>query len=102
MARKLNALKARKNFGQLLEEVFYRGDQYIIERAGRPMAAVVPLWQLEAWQRRRERFFQDVEDLWMRSAREKLQVTDEEVQDAVLAARKQDVPRKTGAARRKA
>ena len=47
MTKTVNALKARKNLGQLLEEVYYRGDQYVIERAGRPMAAVVPVWQLE-------------------------------------------------------
>lgn len=51
----LNALKARQNFGQLLEEVFYRDEQFIIERAGKPMAAVVPLWQLEAWQKHQDR-----------------------------------------------
>ena len=47
----LNALKARQNFGQMLEEVYYKGDQFIIERAGKPMAAVVPLWQLEELQK---------------------------------------------------
>jgi prevent-host-death family protein len=47
--KKISALKARKNLGQLLEEVYYQGAQYVIERAGRPMAAVVPLRQLEEW-----------------------------------------------------
>jgi len=35
----------------MLEEVYYKGDQFVIERAGRPMAAVVPVWQLEEWQK---------------------------------------------------
>jgi antitoxin (DNA-binding transcriptional repressor) of toxin-antitoxin stability system len=43
MVKKVNALKARQNFGQMLEEVYYKGDQFIIERAGKSMAAVVPL-----------------------------------------------------------
>lgn len=47
----LSALKARQNFGQMLEEVYYRDEQFIIERAGKPMAAVIPLWQLEEWQK---------------------------------------------------
>jgi prevent-host-death family protein len=47
----INALKARQNLGTLLEEVFYQDAQFIIERAGRPMAAVVPVWQLEEWQK---------------------------------------------------
>ena len=55
MVKKINALKARKNLGQLLEEVYYKDNQYVIERAGRPMAAVVPVWQLEGWRKRRER-----------------------------------------------
>jgi prevent-host-death family protein len=48
-------MQARQNFGQLIEEVYYRGDQFIIERAGKPMAAVVPIWQLEAWQKQHSR-----------------------------------------------
>jgi prevent-host-death family protein len=48
VAKKLNALKARQQLGQLLEEVYYQGEQYIIERAGKPMAAVVPVWFIDA------------------------------------------------------
>jgi prevent-host-death family protein len=47
----INAMKARKYFGQMLEEVYYKGDRFIIERAGKPMAAVVPLSQLEELQK---------------------------------------------------
>jgi prevent-host-death family protein len=50
--KKINAMKARQNFGTMLEEVFYRGDRYIIERAGKPMAALIPLSDLEALQQR--------------------------------------------------
>jgi prevent-host-death family protein len=49
----INAMKARQNFGQMLEEVYYKGDQFVVERAGKPMAAVVPVWQLEEWQKER-------------------------------------------------
>ncbi len=49
--KKINALRARQTLGTMLEEVFYRDEQFIIERAGKPMAAVVPVWQLEQWQK---------------------------------------------------
>src|SRR5262245_10552750 len=49
----ISAIKVRKNLGHLLEEVYYQGAQYVIERAGRPMAAVVPLLQLGKWQRQK-------------------------------------------------
>jgi prevent-host-death family protein len=43
----VTAMKARQNFGQMLEEVYYRGEQFVIERAGRPMAALIPLSKLD-------------------------------------------------------
>jgi prevent-host-death family protein len=49
----VNALKARQNLGKLLEQVFYKDDRFVIERAGKPMAAVVPVWQLKEGQKRR-------------------------------------------------
>ena len=41
--KKINAMEARRTFGTTLETVFYKGDIFIIERAGKPMAALVPL-----------------------------------------------------------
>ena len=88
MVKKVNALKARQNLGQLLEEVYYKGDQYIIERAGNPMAAVVPLWQLEAFQGRRERLFRTVQDAQQRTKKLKPEVIEREVEAAIHAVRK--------------
>lgn len=87
MIKKVSALKARKNLGQLLEEVYYKGDQYVIERAGRAMAAVVPVWQLEEWRKRRERFFGAVEELWRKNRGVKPEVIEREVQQASRAVR---------------
>ena len=94
MTKRVNALKARRNLGQLLEEVYYKGDQYVIERAGRPMAAVVPVWQLEEWQKRRQRFFGMVGELWQRNKKEKPDVIEREVEDASRAVRAKATRRK--------
>ena len=45
MRKKVTAVRARGKLGQILEEVYYRGDHYIIERSGKAMAAVVPVEQ---------------------------------------------------------
>jgi prevent-host-death family protein len=50
-AKKINAMEARRNFGTNLEQVYYNGAQFIIERAGKPMAALVPVSLLEEWQK---------------------------------------------------
>lgn len=95
VVKKINALKARQNLGQLLEEVYYKGDEYVIERAGRPMAAVVPLWQLEERQKRRERFFGMVEELQQKNKDAKPAVIEREVAEAVQAVRAKAARRKT-------
>lgn len=87
MLKKVNALKARQNLGQLLEEVYYKGDQYIIERAGKPLAAVVPLWQVEARKERRERLFGMIGKVWQRTAKTKPAAIAREVNEAVRAVR---------------
>lgn len=87
MVRTVNALKARKNLGQLLEEVYYKGDQYVIERAGRAMAAVVPVWQLKEWQDRRARFFGMVDELRSKGKKRKPSTVERDVADAVRAVR---------------
>jgi len=44
-------MEARKNFGKLLEVVHYTGEMFVIGRAGKPMAALVPVSLLEEWQK---------------------------------------------------
>lgn len=94
MTKTLNALKARQNLGEILEEVYYKGDQYIIERAGKPMAAVVPLWQLQARDQRRERLFDMVRRVWQSSAKVKPETIEAEVASAVRAVRAKSVRKK--------
>lgn len=94
MVKRVNALNARKRLGQLLEEVYYKGDQYVIERAGRAMAAVVPVWQLEERQKRRERLFGMVEEARRRNKGVKPEVIEREVARAVQAVRARATRRK--------
>jgi prevent-host-death family protein len=90
MVKKVTVLKARKNLGQLLEEVYYRGDQYVIERAGKPMAAIVPLWHLEEWLKRRERFFGMVDEVRQRQQEGVQEVIEQDIQDTIDAIRAGD------------
>ena len=90
MVKKVTALKARKNLGQLLEEVYYRGNQYVIERAGKPMAAIVPLWHLEAWLKCRERFFGIVDEVRQRQQDTAPEAIEQDIQDVICAIRAGD------------
>lgn len=42
MSNTITAMYARKNFGQILDKAFLLKKRFIIERAGKPMAEIVP------------------------------------------------------------
>ena len=42
MQRTIDVTTARRQFGTLLDEVFYKGDIITIERKGKPLARLVP------------------------------------------------------------
>ena len=87
MIKTLTAIKARQNLGEVLEEVYYNGDQFIIERAGKPMAAVVPLWQMQARRKHHERVSGMLDELWVSRPKAKAATVEREVADAVRAVR---------------
>ena len=51
MAKEINALELRKRFGEIMEEVRYRKEPYIVKRNGRPM---IVLLDIEAYQASKE------------------------------------------------
>lgn len=88
MEKTINALKARQNLGQILEEVYYKGDHYIVERAGKPMAAVVPIGQYMQWKERRESFFAMIDEARERNSGVAPEVIEAEVAEAVVEVRR--------------
>lgn len=64
MRRTINPLELRDKLGQILEEAYYRGDQFIIARRGKPMAALVPISEYQKWLRDKEDFFSIMEKTW--------------------------------------
>jgi len=61
MERTIAAFDARRQFGRVLHEVIANGDQYVVERHGAPIAAVIPIDLYEQWKRSREAFFDRIE-----------------------------------------
>jgi len=82
MEKTVNAVRARQQFGRLLEEVFYRNQHVIIERAGRPMAVLVPMEQYRQWQEGRTAFFAMVDEVQQRTR----QVPPEELEAIIVEA----------------
>ena len=53
----VTALRARQIFGTIMNAVSFRNDQYIVERKGMPMVAIIPVKKLEQMDKARQRFF---------------------------------------------
>ncbi len=68
MLKKISAMKARQNLGQLLNEVSIRGDAYIIERAGKPLAALVDMERYRQLEEGQRSTLQELQKSWEQMA----------------------------------
>ncbi len=87
--RTITALEVRAKFGQILDEAA-AGERFIVERAGQPVAAIVPLRDLEQLDpaRERERRHAALEDIRrMRAAWGIAPMTNEEIVASIRADR---------------
>jgi len=88
MYKTISALKARQNLGQVMNEVALKGDDYIIERAGKPLVAVIPMEKYQSLQRDWDEFFEGLAEMSANIKEEDFQTLGEIVDEAVHAARK--------------
>ena len=96
MKRKVSAVEARKRLGEILESVYYRGDEVVIERAGKPMAVVIPAARYEAMERSRDRLFELIEKAQERNKDVRYEVIEREVEQAIREVREEQYGRGEG------
>lgn len=61
MEKTVGAFDARRQFGKILKDVAGKGDHFVVNLHGEPVAAVIPIALYERWKRRREAFFDKLE-----------------------------------------
>ena len=64
MVKKVSALKARQNLGRIMDEVSLGGDDYIIERGGRPLVAIVKIEKYQQIKDNRKTALQSLGRIW--------------------------------------
>ncbi len=62
MEKIVSSQDAPERFGALLQGVSDKGDRYVIEQDGVPLAVVIPFALYSRWAGRREDFFADIGD----------------------------------------
>jgi prevent-host-death family protein len=87
MVKKLPALKARQNLGQVMNEVALRGDEYIVERAGKPLVAIISMDRYRSIEQNRAAALDSLTGIWGKMKGEKPQVIEDTIDEAVGAVR---------------
>lgn len=82
-------MKARQNLGQVMNEVALRGDDYIIERAGKPLVAIIPIEKYQKLQSDPEDFYGLVQQFQESTRNVESKELDEVIDEAMETARKE-------------
>jgi prevent-host-death family protein len=88
MLKKISAMKARQNLGQLLNEVSIRGDSYIIERAGKPLAALVDMKRFQQLQEDQDAALKVLQKFWGKMKGADNQEIGDSIEEALRMVRK--------------
>ena len=87
----VTALKARQIFGTIINAVSFGNDQYIVERKGKPMVAIIPIKRLEQMGKARQRFFKNMSQISDSFSGEDHRVLDDILAEATQAAKSEEL-----------
>lgn len=88
MLKTISAIKVRQNLGQVMNEVALKDDAYIVERAGKPLVAIIPIEQYQSMKKERDEFFRMVDEIREGMTPAENSVVDAEIEEAVRSRRK--------------
>ena len=63
MLKTVSAIKVRQNLGLVMNEVSLKSDEYIVERSGKPIIAIIPIERYLNMKNKREDFFRLYESI---------------------------------------
>jgi prevent-host-death family protein len=87
MVKRVPALKARQNLGQVMNEVALRGDDYIVERAGKPLVAIISMDRYRMIEQSRVSALDALNSIWDKMKGENPTVIGEVVDEVVRKVR---------------
>ena len=86
--KKISVVKARQSLGQAMNEVAIRGDEYIIERAGKPLVAIIPIGKYLNLQMDLDTFALEFEKMRANVKNEDPEIIDEAIREAIQAGKR--------------
>ncbi|MBF0565173.1 MAG: type II toxin-antitoxin system prevent-host-death family antitoxin [Nitrospirae bacterium] len=94
MLKKISTMEASLQFGQVMNEVSLKEDDYIVECAGKPIVAIVPIhkyeWMKQETEKARNKFFKMVDEIRETTRNIPLGEIETAVDEAVKAVRQEE------------
>lgn len=82
MEKQVGLTEARDRFSEIINEVYYQGDTYVISKQGKPAIAMVPLSVLQQWREYRVAMFNVIDEVQAQNK----EADPDEVMQAVIEA----------------
>lgn len=60
----LDTNTVRDRLGEILDEAHYHGTEFVVQRRGKPLAAIIPYSSYEQMERRRQEAFKVLHEIW--------------------------------------
>lgn len=87
MLKTVSAIRVRQNLGLVMNEVALKSDEYIVERAGKPLVAIIPIEKFLSMKKEREEFFRLYDQIQGQTRPGGADEVDRDLDEAVKAAR---------------
>ncbi len=88
MAKQIGALDIRKSLGSILEEVYYKGEEFVIKRGRKPMAVLIPVAEFDNFKKQKQQDMQVFKTIRGRAKGIESKEVERDVEEAVRAVRK--------------
>lgn len=88
MLKTVSAIKVRQNLGLVMNEIALKSNEYIVERAGKPLVAIIPIEKYLSMKNEREEFFRLYDSLQAGAAANGEVSVDDDVVEALATARR--------------
>ena len=98
MSRKtLDTNSVRDRLGEILDEAHYHGSEFVIQRRGKPLAAIIPYSAYERLDRQRKEAFKVFHEIWEANKGADPEEVAKLVEEEVEALRRERRKRRKGA-----
>lgn len=72
----------RDRLGEILDQARYRGNEFVVQRRGQPLAAIIPYETYEQLQRQRQQAFRVFHEIWEANPQARPEEVDRDVAHA--------------------